>query len=196
VHSSKLAASLAGYDSNVNKSSDHQKTSTTDRGTVICIGTSGMLASCTRRLIKDGWHVHAIARDQTKLDQLCAGSEGFLTTAASDYRKTKEFERELDEAPEPVTAVLYWIHSDGQEAIDLIENRYSKIDRCRVVGSAHRMVDSDETSSRIVQLGFVIEETGSRWLTHDEISDGTYQGFVSGDQRTLVGTLEPWSSRP
>ncbi|MFD0618939.1 short-chain dehydrogenase [Paenibacillus sp. GCM10027629] len=47
-----------------------------------------------------------------------------------------------------------------------------------------------------IKLGFVIEHNQSRWLTHDEISNGVIRAIQEKNQLTVVGTLEPWSMRP
>ena len=49
---------------------------------------------------------------------------------------------------------------------------------------------------RRVVLGFVVEGTRSRWLTDDEISAGVVRALESGEDRTLVGVLEPRAMRP
>jgi NAD(P)-dependent dehydrogenase (short-subunit alcohol dehydrogenase family) len=155
-----------------------------------------MLAGCTRKLLDEGWRVHAIARSQRKLDALGAGSSGLLTTASCDYHDLDAFERALVRAQAPVSAILYWIHSSGQDAIDLINARFADIDRCRVVGSEHRLMVNESSAERIVKLGFVSTIEKSRWLTHDEISDGVFRAFVAGDTETIVGVVEPWGLRP
>ena len=49
---------------------------------------------------------------------------------------------------------------------------------------------------KIVQLGFVLDGCTSRWLTHKEISNGVIQAIKSENNKTIVGTLEPWDRRP
>ncbi|KPC97268.1 short chain dehydrogenase [Geobacillus sp. BCO2] len=49
---------------------------------------------------------------------------------------------------------------------------------------------------RQVQLGFVVEEYGSRWLTHQEISGGVIDAIRRDAPFHLVGTLEPSKKRP
>lgn len=47
-----------------------------------------------------------------------------------------------------------------------------------------------------VILGFVIEGTTSRWLTHEEISAATIAQMEGPQPRRIAGTLEPWDKRP
>lgn len=47
-----------------------------------------------------------------------------------------------------------------------------------------------------VILGFVREGTVSRWLDHEEITEGILQAIKKGDAKTIVGTVTPWAERP
>nr|QQZ48808.1 hypothetical protein JKL49_15675 [Phenylobacterium glaciei] len=49
---------------------------------------------------------------------------------------------------------------------------------------------------RQVVLGFKVEEAGSRWLTHDEISDGVLEAARADRLLTIIGQTEPWSAKP
>ena len=155
-----------------------------------------MLASCTRHLLEEGWHVHAIARDQAKLDALRDGGVCSVSTYACDYRDFEQFERAIDHAPGPVDAVLCWIHDSGRAALGVLLDRFSGVDVLRVVGSGGGTPPERIGNERLVELGFIIEGGASRWLTHDEISDGVHDALVSGRTMSIVGTVEPGSMRP
>lgn len=47
-----------------------------------------------------------------------------------------------------------------------------------------------------VQLGFIIENNRSRWLTNEEISNGVINCIEVKSERFIVGTLTPWDKRP
>jgi hypothetical protein len=47
-----------------------------------------------------------------------------------------------------------------------------------------------------VVLGFVEGGSGSRWLSHDEISAGVVNAVVEEGGRHIVGVVDPWSARP
>lgn len=47
-----------------------------------------------------------------------------------------------------------------------------------------------------VILGFVVEEAGSRWLRHDEISAAAIAQMERPVPRLIAGTLTPWEMRP
>ncbi|QTD42571.1 hypothetical protein [Sporosarcina sp. Te-1] len=48
----------------------------------------------------------------------------------------------------------------------------------------------------IVYLGFIQEENTSRWLTHEEISQGVMRQIEDGGVGRIVGQLHPYDSRP
>ncbi|GKV55832.1 hypothetical protein NCCP2222_17790 [Sporosarcina sp. NCCP-2222] len=48
----------------------------------------------------------------------------------------------------------------------------------------------------VVYLGFIQEETSSRWLTNEEISDGVIAQIESGGVGRIVGQLHPYGNRP
>jgi hypothetical protein len=47
-----------------------------------------------------------------------------------------------------------------------------------------------------VILGFVVENGGSRWLTHEEISAAAIAQMERPVPRLVAGVLEPWEMRP
>lgn len=47
-----------------------------------------------------------------------------------------------------------------------------------------------------VQLGFKIEDSHSRWLTNEEISQGVIDSIQHDRLLHTVGTMEPWEKRP
>jgi hypothetical protein len=55
---------------------------------------------------------------------------------------------------------------------------------------------ADHCLRHYVQLGFIIENGHSRWLTHEEISAGVIQAICTKKPVTQVGLLEPWEMRP
>lgn len=47
-----------------------------------------------------------------------------------------------------------------------------------------------------VILGFVREGTVSRWLDHEEITEGIVAAIDKGEPRTVIGMVTPWGDRP
>ncbi|GLV14955.1 hypothetical protein Heshes_26400 [Alicyclobacillus hesperidum] len=107
----------------------------------------------------------------------------------------------------PIELVMFWIHSDATDAFQVVadeiltqaENPWWLF---HVRGSsAHLNPDPPPVPPvclyRQVVLGFVLEpDMTSRWLTHQEISDGVIQAIQNDWERSVVGTLEPWERRP
>ncbi|EJY55896.1 hypothetical protein URH17368_1284 [Alicyclobacillus hesperidum URH17-3-68] len=101
---------------------------------------------------------------------------------------------------------VFWIHTDAEEAFGIIAGEISNH-----VGIPWRLFHVRGSAAylhpeppkvppncmyRQVVLGFVAEETGSRWLTHAEITGGLVEAIRSDCERLVVGTLEPWEKRP
>ncbi len=67
---------------------------------------------------------------------------------------------------------------------------------------AHSIAQHANIALTEVILGFVIEHGDSRWLTHQEISDGVIASINLSMQsqehhrRDVVGTIRPWGLRP
>lgn len=168
---------------------------------LLCIGTTGMLAPCVRALIARENRVACIARTQASLDALAQSvspdRRALLSAHPVDYRDVEGFERVLSSIDFTPDAAICWVHTPAQPVLDLVRGRYPAIDLLRVVGSATRIPRVHaEGTDRIVRLGFVIEGHRSRWLTDEEISDGVFRAFLSGERDSTVGTLEPWDARP
>ena len=47
-----------------------------------------------------------------------------------------------------------------------------------------------------VILGFMREGLHSRWLDHEEITEGILHAAKTGEIRSIVGIVRPWSERP
>ena len=47
-----------------------------------------------------------------------------------------------------------------------------------------------------VFLGFVMEESGSRWLTHGEIANGVIKQIETDEEMGIIGQIDPYEARP
>ncbi len=56
----------------------------------------------------------------------------------------------------------------------------------------------DQCIYREIILGFVYREENdrSRWLTHEEISEGVLNAIRLQQDRYIIGQIEPWVKRP
>ncbi|MDF1869524.1 MAG: hypothetical protein P1U30_03955 [Phycisphaerales bacterium] len=181
-----------------NRSQVHQQSpDSEDQGTIICIGMTGMLADCTTKLLSLGYRIHLIARSpEGYAAQIDDSVREQLSMSACDYAQEEQLTHALRSAASPVIAVIGWIHSTAPNAWNNIHKSFPDADTLRVVGSSHHQVRTESNRERIVTLGFVVEGSGSRWLTHQEISEGVFDAFISGRAASIVGSIEPWSMKP
>jgi len=178
----------------------------------LVIGGSGMLAGASLWLAREGREVTVIGRNPQKLKRLCDQHPNLYGVSA-DYSRAAAFAGTLNELMQqrgPADLVVAWIHHDEEriightaEAIRLAGGPGFAWRLYHVLGSGSNLDEilrkvpvPPECAYHQVQLGFVIEEGRSRWLTHDEISGGVIECVQNGHRRHVVGTLEPWDKRP
>lgn len=181
----------------------------------LVVGGSGMLRGVSLELARRGHPVSVLARNARRLAMLARESEGRVLAIACDYRESALLGRLLRDAAVqrgPFGLVVAWVHSVAPDAPLLIaRNATARGNRCRflhVLGSAAADPAAPDAGRRFafgrvpgvtyqeVILGFVREGKRSRWLTNDEICDGVLAGIDGDTQRSIVGTVEPWSARP
>ncbi|MCL6455036.1 MAG: short-chain dehydrogenase [Alicyclobacillus sp.] len=174
---------------------------------VLTIGGTGMLLGATKWLLKQGHTVSVVSR---RAEQVCRGDWAVNTHPISvDYRHTQELRGRISQALSlygPVELAVLWIHSDAPDAFSVIADEVSRAATApwrlfHVRGSmAHVHPESPSVPLncryRQVILGFVRETGTSRWLTHEEISDGLVRAITADCERLIVGALEPWADRP
>lgn len=151
-----------------------------------------MLAGCVRALIARGDRVTALARTQSSLSALSesvpAADRDRLRTHPCDYRQTEQLESALAQIDPHPTGAICWIHRPTAPVLDRVLERFPAIDLLQVLGSS---MDPGQHRHRTVQLGCVIDGDHSRWLTHEEISGGVFDAFVSGAATSRIGAVEP-----
>jgi hypothetical protein len=176
----------------------------------LVVGGSGMLARTSIWLAHNGYKVSVIGRRIQKLNELAKMSENIIPISV-DYSSAELFVSEIHKSMNtngPCDLVVAWIHSDDMQIINMISNEIGKVsnDEWRlfhVLGSSSNVEDISRKIDDIenceyhqVQLGFIIEENRSRWLTHDEISNSVIHCISTNPKQYLVGTLSPWNRRP
>lgn len=172
----------------------------------LVIGGTGMLAGATKWLAEKGHHVSVVSRGRQSPPELAGRGVRLI---AVDYRESQLLRQSVADAISqygPIELAIFWIHSDAPGAFGIIADGISRHAEVawrliHVRGSAAHLrpeVPPVPTNClyREVLLGFVAEETESRWLTHEEISGGVIDAIQSDRERTVVGTLEPWERRP
>jgi len=174
----------------------------------LVIGGSGMLEGATLQLAERYARVYVVGRDADKLYRLTTRNP-VVHPVALDYKDDGSFSEALETmlSGGKIDLVVAWIHSDAPRALQiLIEKLESRNNRCvllHVLGSradlnhlAEQYGKFDSADYRQVQLGFIVDDSGSRWLTNEEISNGVVAAIDSGSDRFLVGAVSPPERRP
>lgn len=189
-----------------------------NRPHALVVGGTGMLRGLSLGLAGQGYTVSVIARNNQRLQSLAEAAaefSGHINPIAVDYGQGEQLRASLVRAIEaygPVVLAVCWIHSTAPEALrQVAEAIAASSTSCRLFhirGSA--AANPAEKANRLpewldrypqiryrqVILGFVVETEGSRWLTHQEISDGVLAAVRNDAPYSVVGTVEPWSLRP
>ncbi|GAB2538665.1 Rossmann-fold NAD(P)-binding domain-containing protein [Gracilibacillus alcaliphilus] len=177
----------------------------------LVFGGTGMLAGATKWLIENAEHVSVVGRNKYKLEQLrpeyTNNNFQLVTLDYKDSKALREFLQQTIRVYGPVDLVVSWIHSTSPDAIPLIlgelQHQKNPWRFIHIKGSSHNLsgITNEITVPNNcvygdVQLGFKIEGSTSRWLTHEEISNGVISAIRHNKRKTVIGTLHPWSKRP
>lgn len=178
----------------------------------LVIGGTGMLSNVSLWLLEKGYHVSIIARNPKRMEKLIEKTKftKFVTPILVDYTDNKKLQEKVIDTIHQnghIDVVVAWIHSSGEGALPMIAEEVSKRESewnlYHVLGSSSNIEAIKRNASmprnclyRQVQLGFVIEEAYSRWLTNEEISNGVIDAIQTEAQTITVGVIEPWEKRP
>jgi hypothetical protein len=176
----------------------------------LVVGGSGMLAKTSLWLAANGYLTSVLGRDEKKLNKLVKSNSN-ISPISVDYNKEDIFREEIKRSITnngPYELVIAWIHRNEEEIIRIISSEIENASTnewqlFHVLGSSGdldqicKTIDiSEKCLYHQVQLGFVVTGNRSRWLTHDEISNGVIASIQNKLKRFVVGTLEPWEKRP
>lgn len=180
---------------------------------VLVIGGTGMLANTSLWFVRKGYHVSVIGRNPNRMESLKSKAidKSLITPVLVDYSDEallKEKLRNTLEENGPITLVIAWIHSYAKNALEVvlreISNRSDGMWRIfHILGSGKNLGEikgrisvPDSAQYYQVQLGFIIENGHSRWLTNDEISQGVIDSIQNDKFINTIGTIIPWDKRP
>ncbi|PGB04733.1 short-chain dehydrogenase [Bacillus toyonensis] len=177
---------------------------------VLVIGGTGMLKKVSMWLCEQGFHVSIIGRDEVKLENVKRASSApeNITCLPLDYHNNDDVKIAIKGTIErngPITLVVAWIHSSAKYALSLIckEIEFSSETHSlfHILGSKASRMTAEKIGGTLCRyhriiLGFILEDTYGRWLTHQEISDGVINGIESNCNEWIVGQIEPWELRP
>ncbi|MED0664701.1 short-chain dehydrogenase [Bacillus badius] len=179
----------------------------------LVIGGTGMLSGLSLWLAENNYYVSVVARDPHKMERMIkrSANPSKLMPIFVDYSHEDEWRRALlppIRQKRPFDLVVAWIHSYANSALytvaEIVSKNNNRWQLYHLLGS-NRDADAVKASLGIpdncdyhqVQLGFVIENNRSRWLTNDEISAGTIATIRNrNDNYTLIGESGPWHRWP
>ncbi|MDQ0158312.1 hypothetical protein J2S77_000262 [Alkalibacillus salilacus] len=177
----------------------------------LVVGGTGMLADLTIWLVKNGYHVSVIARDNSKMENLMKRTgKHNITPVLVDYREDKDLRYKLKEVYQingKIDLIVAWVHSNAESVLEIIADELTNTiyywDLFHVLGSSTDLEDLKKTINihenciyHTIQLGFILEENHSRWLTNKEISEGVIEAIKNNKSNHVVGVIEPWECRP
>lgn len=182
-----------------------------DLGHTLVFGGTGMLGKATGWIAEHSTKTMIYGRNIHRLKKFEKQFNNVIPRVL-DYQDTNKLEQEIRYAHKsngPIMTVVAWIHGIAPQAIPTIKEQLGSLQNDRwililVKGSSSNLSsiissEKDLQSNcdvKEIQLGFKLAGSRSRWLTHEEISDGVIEGIKSGNKKTIVGTLQPWDKRP
>lgn len=166
-----------------------------------------MLADVSVWLGQHACTVSVIGRQENRHINLQARMKN-VNSLILDYEDDDEVRDQIRKAIEqygPISLVVSWIHSHASDALTIIDEEVSKTAPLwrlfHIQGSSHsrelnRVPIGLNCLYRSIILGFVLEGSHSRWLTHKEICEGVIASIKQDTEDAVVGVLEPWDKRP
>lgn len=164
-----------------------------------------------------GKNVSVIARNENKMNQLILSKDkhGFINPILTDYKNSimlkQKISNAIDSFGEIETAVC-WIHSTAPHApfvtAEILNNQKNKSKYFHILGSEYaspgkknagiekKFFKYSNLNYKKIILGFVNENSGSRWLSNTEISNGVIDAINKEADSFIVGTVERWENSP
>ncbi|MBM7645181.1 hypothetical protein JOD45_001392 [Scopulibacillus daqui] len=180
----------------------------------LIVGGTGMLKQASVWIASQSEKVVIVGRDKRKFEdiQRLAVDDDNLLFLEVDYHDTNQLTDHLIKTIQqygPFDRAVVWMHSTAQESLQKLVDILSSTTKNKwslfhVLGSAaSRRVSNRKPVCPVnvdyheIILGFKILDNGeSRWLTHDEISDGIIHAIKSRNRTSIIGRVEPWHMRP
>lgn len=169
---------------------------------ILVVGGSGMLRGTCLSLNQLGYFVTVIGRDRSKLEDLqraCVNSQR-MSLFAVDYRNTTAFQEILQHLEEttPLSGMILWIRTDAVETLQMcLEVGVDSLHIRGIAGYKEPWIEEKWMNTyRRVVLGYKRENDSSRWLTNAEIAEGVQQAYLSKQNLTYIGQVEPYDQKP
>ncbi|WP_019414879.1 hypothetical protein [Paenisporosarcina sp. TG20] len=173
----------------------------------LVIGGTGMLADVSLWLVETGYQVSIIGRTMEKHRKLVdkASKPEFITSLAVDYSNYLLLEEQVRKTVEengPISLVVSWSPIRTLEIINQVLSEQKDSWELYQIKGSRRFFDNEPPLSdsscqqRSIYLGFTMEGNQSRWLTHNEISQGVITNIKEGNTESIIGILHPYDQRP
>ncbi|EEM17288.1 MULTISPECIES: short-chain dehydrogenase [Bacillus] len=176
----------------------------------LVIGGTGMLKKVSVWLCNQGLYVSVIGRDRNRLEDVknTCNAPRNVTCISLDYHDGDALKQSIKDTIKqngPIRLVVAWVHTTAKKALQVIceeiELHSKSYSLFHILGSSASRLERQKIGSAFcnyhrILLGFILQGEHSRWLTHEEITDGVIAGIQSKQSDCIVGTLEPWELRP
>lgn len=163
-----------------------------------------MLARCCRRLLSVSHNVTVMARDEKRIRAISPD----VVPLIADYADEQAAEAALGNRS--FDLVVAWVHgrrfsfrralarrvTDGGCFVQILGSAHADPSHPDRLDSMKACAEGLPVTYQAIVLGFVVNGATARWLSDSEISDGVFDAIESRAPLTIVGTVEPWSSRP
>lgn len=164
-------------------------------GHALVVGGTGMLAGATRALAARGHVVTSLSRRGTTPD---AGDpcnrllQGEIAPVAVDYRDSRALAEELDRSRAergPIELAVCWIHTDAPGAPHVVAEALAPGARLfQVFGT--RVWPIENVPLHVAYRQVLLGSVGGRWLTNDEISEGTLEAIDADLPVRIIGSRD------
>lgn len=171
----------------------------------LVIGGTGMLADVCIALARRGYIVSIIGRTRSKFQRIVSESPGnSIFPIVVDYNSSEVIDRveKVIEEKGSFDLIVSWTPNyNTLEQICKVNHGIENYRLFHVKGSRRYFKDEkiripDNCNYREVFLGFIIENERSRWLTHNEISNGVINQIETDQPKGIIGQIKPYELRP
>jgi len=178
---------------------------------MLIIGGTGMLKAATEYFIEEALQITLLARNEVRLQYFKTKfPNAAIELIVQNYNDTEVFIDALKVSFDNniPNKIICWMHSSGDASLlkllDLLNSLEHPVEFYHILGSAGAKLPlnkwkfnkMEQVKYHQIILGFVLEKGNSRWLTHSEISNGVIEATKLQQDIYIVGTIEPWQSRP
>lgn len=171
----------------------------------LVIGGTGMLAGVCLQLARECYSVSVIGRTLSKFKRLQDESPPnsiFPLVVDYDTDDVYDFLNEAIQERGPFDLIISW--TPNYSALERIceMNPGDTLFRLFHVKGSGRYFEDEPIhipilcKYRKVYLGFVMDENGSRWLTHSEIANGVIKQIGKDEEVGIIGQIHPYEARP